>query len=90
MNNWDCKIRLITESLIFFDHRKAALGYSVGDLINDCKSDCAIYGRRVICRDESNQYFEIKMSHGMYDQIAPIQDNDPIINKIKSYFEVYK
>ena len=89
MNNWDCKIRLITESVIFFDHRCGCLGYSVGDFVNDIKSDCGVYGRRVICRDEDHKYFEIKMQDGMFNNFEVLSDKDPIINKIHSYFEVY-
>lgn len=87
MNLRDLKIRLITESLIFFDHRMGSLGYRVRDFIHDLKTDCGVYGRRVICRDEDHRYYEIRLSGGTFHAFEPVIDTDPIIEKIHSYFE---
>lgn len=89
MNLRDLKIRLITESLIFFDHRMGSLGYRVRDFIHDLKSDCGVYGRRVICRDDDYRFYEIRLHNGMFHNFEVLSDKDPIINKIQSYFEVY-
>lgn len=81
------KIRLITDTILYFDEIGIGIGYNVDDFIRDLKKEYGVYNRRVICRDINGHYDEIVLRNGMFHHFQPLANGDEIIDTIKTYFE---